>query len=144
MWQWEANEFLLRYTAELLGTEDRWCCNPPNGNVFYSLVRQVMSRNRKRWAHFTNQMTSKWATRWGLNTCQYIMLSSWSSSLFVVNSWDRMEEVYFSVTSMRSKPSTACFRYYQEQQMAVVLIHILNCREFLYIARNCILYVYNM
>lgn len=102
------------------------------------------AENRKRWAHFTNQMTSKWATRWGLNTCQYIMQSSWSLSLFVVNSWDRMEEVYFSVTSMRSKPSTACFRYYQEQQMAVVLIHILNCREFLYIARNCILYVYNM
>ena len=93
------------------------------------------AENRKRWPFYQPKNTSKSATKWRLSTCHYIMQSSWLSPLFVVNSWDRMEEVYFSVTSMRSKPSTACFRYYQEQQMAIVLIHILNCREFLYIAR---------
>ena len=78
------------------------------------------AESRKRWPFY--QMRSKWATKWRLSTCHYIMQSSWSLSLFVVNSWDRMEDVYLSVTCMRSKPSTACFRYYQEQQMAVVLI----------------------
>lgn len=107
--------------------------------------------DKQKMAMFINQMTIKRATGSRLSTCQCIMLFSWSSSLFVVNSWDTVE--CNGVGSGRGvlqchmhevQVYTASFRYCQEHQMAIVLIQILNCWEFLHIARECILRACNM